>query len=676
MKTMRSFAVAFLGAPCGVTAASTNVTPIQKCVQMLTGMLEKSKSEKHEEQVSFAAFDQFCSSTTGEKQKSIKEADAQIEMLKADIQKFEADVERLEDELEQHHTDVAGWEEDEKNAAGSRETERSDYLALHQDYSESVEALTQAIRMLKQQNYDRPGAASLLQRVQYLNNVPPMAKRTIAAFLARDMEDDFQPEAPTANAYEFKSGSIITMLEGLKDKFTQERRDLEKEEMSRRHAHESLAQDLGQSIKASEREIADDTQAVAKNKQMIADSSGTLQDTTNTRADDQKYLDDLTATCTQKTEDFAARQKLRGEEIDAIEKAVEILSSDEVSGAASKHLPAMIQKSHGSAFVQLRASVNNPESQERVVAFLRSAADKIGSRVLSTIAVRVEEDPFIKVKKLIEELVQRLLAEAGEEAEHKGWCDEELGTNEVTRKEKSSKVENLHAEIEGLQSKIASLTKDLADVSKAVAELNAAVAKATELRDKEKTENELTIKEAQDGQTAVANAMGVLHDFYEKAGEATALFQNSKKAHNGQEPPPFAEEPYQGQQGESGGVLAMLDVIKSDFARLETDTESAESSAQSEYDDFMNDSEVDKTAKETDKTHFESEKQQSEMTLSEKETDVESEQAQLDAALEYYDKLKPSCIDTGMSYEDRVQRRKEEIEALKEALSILNGETA
>jgi len=673
MKGLRGLAaVALLSAPCRVTAASNQVTPIQKCIQMLTGMLEKAKAEKHEEQVAFAAFNQFCDSTTKEKQDSIKEADEHIEMLKADIQKFEADVDRLEDELEQHHSDVAGWEEDEKDAAGVRQAERGNYTALHEDYTQSVEALTQAIRTLKQQNYDRPGAASLLERVRYLNHVPPMAQRTIEAFLA---EDDFQPEAPTANAYEFKSGDIITMLESLKDKFTEERRELEKEEMSRRHAHESLAQDLGQSIKASEREIADDTQAVAKNKQMIAESSGTLEDTTKTREDDQKYHDDLTATCKQKTDDFGARQQLRSEEIDAIERAVEIIGSKEVSGAGDKHLPAMLQKSRGSALVQLRASVSNPENQERAAAFLRGVADKLGSRVLSTIAMRASEDPFAKVKKLIEELVQRLIAEATEEAEHKGWCDTELGTNEVTRNEKSSRVDTLHAEIEGLQSKIASLTKDIAETSKALADINAAVAKATEIRDTEKTDNELTIKEAQDGQSAVADAMGILSDFYEKAGGATALVQRVQKSKTGQEPPPFAEEPYQGQQ-QSGGVLAMLDVIKSDFARLEKDTESAEASAQSEYDGFMNDSEVDKTAKETDKEHFQSEKQESEMTLSEKETDLESEQAQLNAAVEYYEKLKPSCVDTGMSYEDRVARRKEEIESLKEALNILNGETA
>ena len=54
--------------------------------------------------------------------------------------------------------------------------------------------------------------------------------------------------------------------------------------------------------------------------------------------------------------------------------------------------------------------------------------------------------------------------------------------------------------------------------------------------------------------------------------------------------------------------------------------------------------------------------------------DLEGTQKELDAALAYFDKLKPSCVDSGVSYEDRVARRKEEIESLQEALKILNGE--
>ena len=43
---------------------------------------------------------------------------------------------------------------------------------------------------------------------------------------------------------------------------------------------------------------------------------------------------------------------------------------------------------------------------------------------------------------------ESLMEEANEEAEHKGWCDTELPTNEQTRKEKTNVVESLHAEID------------------------------------------------------------------------------------------------------------------------------------------------------------------------------------------------------------------------------------
>merc|ERR1719387_1382423 len=123
---------------------------------------------------------------------------------------------------------------------------------------------------------------------------------------------------------------------------------------------------------------------------------------------------------------------------------------------------------------------------------------------------------------------------------------------------------------------------------------------------------------------------------------------------------------------ESGGVVGMIEVIQSDFARLETDTTAAEEQAQ--YDNFMGDSSTDKAKKSADIESKTSKKQGQETKLQEKKTNLAEEQKELSAAMEYYEKLKPSCVDAGVSFEDRVARRKEEILSLQEALRILSGE--
>merc|ERR1719450_680041 len=284
-----------------------------------------------------------------------------------------------------------------------------------------------------------------------------------------------------------------------------------------------MMQDLNAQIAQAKKDRDEKAEAKAKNLQDKANAEGDLKDTTTTRDADQKYLSDLVATCEQKASDFESRQQLRAEELQAITKAIEIISSSAVAGNAEKHLPTLIQ-TQVTSLSQLRADRQSP-TQGRVAQYLQNMAQQLNSRVLAALAVHVVDDPFKKVKKMIKDLIVRLMEEANEEAEHKGWCDQELSTNAQTRKEKTMAVETLHAEIDELETSIAKLTEDIADLSKAVAELDAAMAKATEIRAAEKAKNAETIKDAQDAQTAIAQALVVLKEFYAKAAEATALLQ-------------------------------------------------------------------------------------------------------------------------------------------------------
>jgi len=636
------------------------VTPVQKVLQLMNSMLEKGKKEKHEEQTAFAAYKQFCDDTTVEKNRAINEANDHIGVLKADIEKAVATIEKLTEEISELEEDISIWEGDIKAATKVREIEKADYDKTHADYSESVDALGRAIKVLQDKNVNT-AQASLLQ-ITSMDMIPATAKSTINAFLQQDPEF-LDQSPPEANAYEGASSGIVEMLTKLEDKFVEERTQLEKEEMNGKHAYDMLLQDLKAQISQASSDRDEKAEFKAETMQAKADAESDVEDTTSTRDADMKYLEDLTATCAQKASDFDNRQQLRAEEIEAIEKAIEIIGSGSVAGNADKHLPAAMVQT-GMSFAQLRSS--NDGNQAKVAQFLQKQSEMLGSRVLSLVAQRIESDPFVKVKKMIKDLITKLMEEAAAESEHKGWCDTELSTNEQTRKEKTAGVEALHAQIDELEASIAKLTEDIASLTQAIADLNAAMATATELRNNEKAKNIETIADSKEAQTAVAQALAVLKDFYAKAATATSFVQ-------GREDPTIFESEYKGMQNTKGGVVGMLEVIESDFARLEAETKSAEASAQKEYDEFMDDSSSDKAKKATDIEHKTAKKQDESQALQTAQEDLAGTQEELDAALQYFDKLKPSCVDAGVSYEDRVARRKEEIASLQQALEILDG---
>jgi len=652
------------------------MSPIQKVVQLMQDMMAKGKQAKQDEEVKFAAYRQFCEGTAKEKEQAIADGNAEIEELQAAIQKAESDASVLAEEIAGLDTDIAGWEASVKKLDENRAADRADFEVTLRDYEESLSALERAIITLKKKSGDTAQAAMLIQKVASIARVPAGARRTLQSFLALGStthQDPLSVSAPQANAYEFQSGGVVEMLEDLKDKFTEEKSTLEQDEMKSKHAYDMMLMELKDSIEQGENQRSKKAKTKAQREEDAAGAKGDLADTTASRNEDQKYLDDLNAQCTQKSNDFEARQQLRAEELEAIQKAIEIMSSGDVAGS----------KSAGMRFVQtsfaLRASAKSVPVTS-VVAYLQSQSNKIHSKMLELLAAQVSADPFAKVKKMIDAMITKLLEEANEEADHKGWCDKEMATNKQTRDDKTEEVNSLQAEYDKTSAEILKLTQQIADLTDAIAEIDASVAKATDIREAEKAKNAETIEDSQKAQTAVEQALAVLKDFYAKAGKGA---ENLTVGYDGRtrllqgpadDAPETFDEPYTGMGGASGGVMGLLEVIQSDFSRVEAETTAAEADAAKAYDRFMAESKKDKAVKTADMEHKTKSKTQKESDLQDTETDLKGTEDELQAAVFYYDKLKPSCVATVEPYEERVAKREAEIESLRMALQILSGD--
>merc|ERR1719420_2640528 len=478
------------------------------------------------------------------------------------------------------------------------------------------------------------------EKVAKLERTPKAARKTLWAFLSmKQPEDPLAVSAPEAASYEFQSGGVVEMFEKLEDKFRGELHDLEKAEILAGQEFTLQIQELVNQIEMATDESEMKTKKKAERAQDEAEAKGDLATTQSDVATDSKYLKDLVAECDQKAKAYENRQMLRKEELVAVNKAIEIMSSDDVTGSGEKYLPQFVQmksKTKPHSMSLLRASSDSP-IRKKLVSFLSAQAKSMKSKILLKILAAATDGPFDKVKKMIKDLIVKLMEEATEETEHKGWCDTEMGSNKQTREDKAEAVSTLTATGEELTAKIAKLTSKIAELSDSISEIDAAVAEATSLRETEKVKNAKTIEDAKVAQVAVAKALTVLQEFYSKAAAATAFTQQDPAS----DAPATFSKPYTGMGGSNTGVIGMLEVIQADFARLESETTTSESAADEEFTRFTDDSSQDKAVKNTDLDNAEKDKSVAEADLTTTKKDLGATQTELDAALSYYEKLKP-----------------------------------
>merc|ERR1719487_1572259 len=293
------------------------------------------------------------------------------------------------------------------------------------------------------------------------------------------------------------------------------------------------------------------------------------------------------------------------------------------------------------------------------------------SSMLTSLATKIAGDPFAKIKKLIQELIQRMLQEAANESNQKGWCDKSIGDAEQKRDYTAEKLAALNADMAEFEARRDTLTEELDTLDKEIKELEKAQKDADTNRKEEKDENAATVKEAKEGLEAVQEAIKILDRFYKTAAQAkveTKLIQGPK------DDMPDAGfdsgEAYTGAQGDAGGVIGMLEVIESDFVRTVKKTETAEAQAEDDHLKFSTETQSSLAEKKQATDIHTSQKDDTLKGLEEATDGMKDKTEILTGAIKELLELQPTCVDTGMSYKERVEARENEVKALKKALCI------
>merc|ERR1719265_1029844 len=308
------------------------------------------------------------------------------------------------------------------------------------------------------------------------------------------------------------------------------------------------------------------------------------------------------------------------------------------------------------SFLQLRSSSKG----NQVVHMLKTLASEEKSKSLSQLASRAEsalrigsssgEDPFVKIKEMVNDMIEKLQSAQAEDATQKAFCDKEMKETKDKKADKEAEVEKLSTKKEQKEAKSAKLKEQVATLQKELSEIASAQAEATSLRAKEKAAVDAATPDLKKAIKGIQLALKTLKDYYSKAADA---------AH--------------GASGASSGIIALLETAETDFIRNLNEMVAEEEVAAAAYETQTKENDL---AKEADVKYKTKEAVSLDKSASDLSTDLSGVQDELDAVNSAWSTLQSQCIAKPESYEARKARREAEIARLQDTLEVLESQSA
>jgi len=643
-------------------AGASQVNPIEKIVQMISDLQSKVIGEGTDAQKVYDEYAEWCSDRSTKLGFEIKTGKADVAELQATIQEETSSIGALGTKIEELSSDIQTDEADLKAATSIRETENADFVAEEKELTTVINMLERATSILSKEM--AKSGASMLQlksassiteafsaMVQASMLSSADASQLTALVQTSQDSSDADMGSPAAAVYEGKSGGIIDTLDGLTEKAQGQLDKARKSEQTSAQNYQMLKQSLTDEIKFSNKDMDKAKKDLAQSQEGKAVAEGDLDKTSKDLAEDIATKEGLHQECMSGAEEFELATKSRGEELGALATAKKVIV--EATGGAAG------QSYVETSFLQLSSSADL--SKEEALRFVRDLAKKSKSPALAQLASRMGsamrlstaagEDPFAKVKGLITDMVATLEKEAEEDATQKAYCDKEMSETTAKKDELTSESDSLSTKIAQAAASSTKLKEQVATLQNELAGMASAKADADSIRAEENAAFKKNSAEMKQGINGVKKALQVLKDYYAKSSD-------------------------HGSSGGAGsGIIGLLEVCESDFTKGLTEMTAEEETAAADYEAYAKQDAIAVTTKTQDVKYKGKEAAGLDKTGSELSGDLSSVSDELGAVQQALDKLKEMCVAKAEPYAEIKARRESEIAGLKEALTILEGES-
>jgi len=630
--------------------ASEKNRPVTKVINMMKDMQKNLAKEADEDQEIYDTTVCWCETNEREKTKSISDAEARINTLKASIESLTSRSSGLNAEVVRLNNEIANNEKALDTAIALRAKQLAEFTAEEKDMLQSITSMKGAETALSKHHEsflqvtstDRENAvmtagvaiqAALRRHHDLLSEViSPHQRKVVASFM--------QTSAP-------QSGEIFGIIQGMKESFENNLEQSQREETDNNNAFEDLK-------KAKTTEIADGSSMRDTKVQQLADTDEKnagdkqeLSDTEDTLEKDTVFLANVKDTCANVDAEYAARTKSRTMEVEAVGKALAYLTSDEAHD--------LFTRTFNANFLQAAAMSARRNAVYRILA---DAAKKSQDPRISSLAIRTKIAKFAAVKFALEKMITPLVKEKEEEIAERDFCIEELNKNEKLTAEKVRVKADSEAALEDSRMTIEELTKTIEELKTTIKDAKTQFKRAGEDRETENHAFQITVADQRATQKLLIGALKALKKFY-----GAALLEKDV-----QTPPPGFKK-----TSNKGGIVGVVQGVIDDATKLEAEAIRTEEEAQKAHEDFVKDTNDNFVAWNKQMVNLVEENAKAKEGKVQNIVGLDlvtSEKDQLEKSL---GDLHAQCDFALKNFELRQATRDEEIAALKQSTQILSG---